>query len=372
VSNLLTISRMKSARGCLRLHKLRYLDGYRPAQEPNETRFGSLVHKGLEAWWLARGSDNAAEPLDAALFAVRAAGEADAFALAKAEVMLIGYDERWGAEAYDVLGVEVEFRGPVRNPATGNESRIWELGGKIDAVVRDRATGQVLVVEHKTSGEDITPGGEYWLRLRMDGQVSVYFEGAKLLGHDVAGCLYDVLGKPGIRPAKATPVEDRKYTKPTKAEPAPRLYANQREYDETAQEYRNRLAREVGENPAKYFQRSVVSRLEVELDEALLDTWQFGQSLRESVRLGRAPRNPDYCVRYGRRCEFFDVCTGVASLQDQTRFIRRENVHPELAGIASAPRSKEETDVHASSSTEPAAEVPHVPGQHREGEAREA
>jgi hypothetical protein len=40
----------------------------------------------------------------------------------------------------------------------------------------------VLVVEHKTSSEDVTPGSFYWSRLRMDGQVSVYFDGARALG----------------------------------------------------------------------------------------------------------------------------------------------------------------------------------------------
>ena len=36
------------------------------------------------------------------------------------------------------------------------------------------------------------------------------FDGAAALGHDVAGCLYDVICKPGLRPLKATPVEARK------------------------------------------------------------------------------------------------------------------------------------------------------------------
>jgi len=31
----------------------------------------------------------------------------------------------------------------------------------------------------------------------MDGQVTSYFEGGRILATNVAGCLYDVIGKPG-------------------------------------------------------------------------------------------------------------------------------------------------------------------------------
>jgi len=326
---LLTISRLKAARSCLRLHKLKYLDGYRPAHEPETTRFGTLVHKGLEAWWRAMAVRTSA--LEAALDAVRSAGEADPFELAKAEVLLIGYDTRWSDQTYEVLGVEVEFDGPLVSPLTGQESRTWRRAGKIDALVRERDTGRVLVVEHKTAGVDIRQGSEYWRRLRMDGQITSYFEGGRLLGHDIAGCLYDVVGKPGTKPAKATPMEARKYTKTTKAEPVSRLYAGQRDTDETPQEYRSRLAELIAEDLSGYFQRGEVARLEADMREGLLDDWHFAQTLRDSIRLERFPRNPGACIQYGRRCSYFDACTGMASLDDETRFTRDANVHPELA-----------------------------------------
>ena len=65
---LLTTSRLSAYRACPRLHKLRYIDGYRPAVEAESLRFGSLVHRGLQRWWEA-WSD---ERLDAALAALRA------------------------------------------------------------------------------------------------------------------------------------------------------------------------------------------------------------------------------------------------------------------------------------------------------------
>ena len=91
----------------------------------------------------------------------------------------------------------------------------------------------------------------------------------------------------------------------------------------------------VSAEPEKYFQRGEVVRLDGELDEHRFDTWQIAKEIHEYRRAGRWPRNPDACVRYGRTCPFFDVCTGAASLEDQTRFIRQEQ-HPELVEPASA------------------------------------
>jgi hypothetical protein len=254
--------------------------------------------------------------------------EIDPYELARATAMIFGYDCRWSADAdlYEVLGVECEFYTALVNPSTGAPSRTWRLGGKLDAAVREKATGREGVVEHKTSGEDITPGSEYWKRLRLDGQVSVYFEGARALGLDPQFCLYDVLLKPKLRPYKATALEDRKFKKDGT------LYANQRERDETPEEYRDRLVEAIAEAPTSYFARGEVVRLESEMDDALFDVWQIGQQMREAERAGRYPRNPDACVRFGRTCSYFGVCTGEASLTDPALF-RRSELHPELASV---------------------------------------
>ena len=318
---LLTASSLKTARACLRLYLLTYEQGWRPATAAAELRFGTLVHRGLEAWWRAAGNGQGDARLDAALEAM--AGESDPFDRARAECLLTGYHARWEADRYDVLAVEAPFVAALRNPATGKPSRTWRLAGKLDAVVRDPA-GRVLIVEHKTSSEQIGPGSEYWRRLRMDGQVSQYYEGARALGYDVEGCLYDVLGKPAIRPLKATPPEARKYTKDGA------LYKTQRDQDESPDEFRDRLSADIGSDPVGYYQQGEVVRLDAEMAEALQDTWQIGATIREARRTGCHPRNPDACVRYGRTCWAFDLCTGAASLDDATRFVRIGNIHPEL------------------------------------------
>jgi len=322
-SRLLTVSRLRVARSCQREHHLRYGLGYSTVRAADEAlRFGSLVHLGLEQWWLNRW-DNARR-LECTLAALD--GETDPFDRMRAEVMLRGYDARWSDERWDPIAVEAEFRCPVVNPATGAPSKTWELAGKLDVLARDVDTGRVVVIEHKTSSEDVSTGSDYWKRLRLDAQVSVYFDGAAALGYEVDACVYDVLAKPGIRPLKATPIESRKYVAKTGA-----LYANQRDRDETPEEYGVRLAEKIAESPDAFYARGEVVRLDGERIEARGDVWDLGKQIRESEIAGRYPRNPEACVRYGRTCRFFGVCTKEQSLDDPALFERLPSPHPELS-----------------------------------------
>jgi hypothetical protein len=272
----------------------------------------------------------------------------DPFDLVRAEVMLRGYDCRWSSDMalYEVLAVEAEFRAPLVNPMTKQASRTWRIGGKLDVIVRERRQDRELIVEHKTSTDDVTAGSEYWRRLRIDGQISQYYEGAKQLGYDVEGCIYDVLKKPRQLPSTVAFTDDagvkivlgpdgqRVRTKDGKkwreTGDAAQGYVLQAR-PETPDEYRLRLLETVAADPNAFFARGEVVRLEAEMSEALYDVWQLGKQIREAELAGRFPRNPDACVRWGRTCEYFDVCTGTASIEDTGQFQRVRVLHPELS-----------------------------------------
>lgn len=246
---VITRSSLAAFRTCARLYQYSYLKRYRSLHVAPALATGTLGHLGLEAWWRAaqRGASEE-ERLDAALAAI--AHEQDPYERARMSVLLAGYSARWGAEQWEVLDVEVSFEAEIIHPATGAASRTWVQGGKIDVVVRDPADGLIWIVEHKFTGEDFSVGSNYWRRLKTDQQISIYYQGAAaLFGHlgEIGGCLYDVIGKPTTRPLKATPAESRKYTK------AGALYANQREADETPEEYAARLTELVAATPTEFF-----------------------------------------------------------------------------------------------------------------------
>lgn len=322
MSNILTVSRLKTWRDCRRKHRLRYIEGWKPVQEGEALRFGSLMHTGLEAWW----KSDPFERLGSAIVAVAGRGF-DAFEQVAAEELLAGYDRMWGDdERYEVLAVEETFVIPLVNPETGAPSRTWVLAGKLDGIVRDRRTGSVLILEHKTTTDSFAdPADPYWTKLSMDSQVSQYYLGAEGMGHVAEGCLYDVMLRPRLRPLLATPVESRKYKKGTGE-----LYANQRESDETPEEYRARVRVDIEADPSKYFARQEIARTDRDIQEYLGDLWAEGRMMRDAELADRAPRNPDSCHRFGT-CPFWDACANGLRLEDHpSSFERVDDVHPEL------------------------------------------
>lgn len=319
---------MTAYRRCSLEHHIGFELAIRPLGEAEALRFGSLFHLGLGAWWLAY--QHPGEQLDAAIEAMRPEA-LDEYDAARAECLMRGYDARWAqAEDIEVLSVEQPFITALRNPLTGAASRTYELAGKLDALVLNRGDGRVYIVEHKTSSDDIGPGSQYWERLRIDAQISTYFAGARALGYEPAGCLYDVVGKPKHKPLEATPAESRKFTREG------RLYANQRDRDESAEEYGLRLAEAVCAEPDRFYRRGFVVRLADEEREAAFDAWHTARRMREDRAAGIYPRNVNACERYNRLCGYFAYCTHAATLEDETMYRRVDNVHPELLPPAAA------------------------------------
>jgi len=343
---VITNSELKTARRCSREHYLAYELGYRSVNTPDPLIEGSAIHAGLAAWWLAQGD---VDPLAAALHEIDIL-ELDPYRHAKLAVMLTAYHERWRLDRhhYEVLAVEREFRMPLINPGTGSRSRTFDLGGKVDVIAKDLRTNLLVLIEHKTTSEDIGPGSTYWRRLLLDSQISIYYDGAKSLGYPIDECVYDVLAKPQHRPAQVAVVDDlgnkivldaggdRVRTANGKwrqtASTADGYVLQTR--PETAEEYAARMLGAVIADPDKYFQRGVVVRIGSEMDEARFDRWQQSRLVAEADTLDRHPRNPEACQRFGRFCEFFGVCTGTESVDDPSLFVHVDQVHQELSEVA--------------------------------------
>lgn len=193
-------------------------------------------------------------------------------------------------------------------------------------------TAAVYVVEHKTTSKDIVPGSPYWQRLTLDDQVSTYLEGAKWLGHEPRGLLYDVIRKPGERPALATPMESRKFTKDGL------LYKTQRDTDETPEAYGARILEKISENPDAYFQRSIVVRIGDEAHVAAQNAWIYTQQIMAFRKTGNFPQNVDACEAWGKFCEFWDVCTHQDTLENSLKYRKKAAKNEELATPEEAKR----------------------------------
>lgn len=289
---------LSTFRRCQRNYQYAYIDNAEPLGKSEALQFGSAYHTPLEHLWRN-------EPLDNALLAC---ATEDPFRTATLRALIMGYDTLWKRDEFETIAVEESFEQPF--------DRVT-IVGRMDAIAKDKE-GRIWIVEHKTTSADLDDP-TYWQQLRLDPQISMYWRALKKMGLEPYGCLYDVTRKPTIKPMLATPVESRKYTKATKAEPS-RLYSNMRETDETPQEYFLRLTADIGENPSKYYRRATVARdAQDEFDAHMDDVWTI-TAIKHAEERGAFPRNPDSCRKFGSVCGYFPVCIREAELTDPTLY----------------------------------------------------
>jgi hypothetical protein len=153
--------------------------------------FGTAIHKALEVLFktgdihLAEDALNGYSPLSGP----QGLSEED---FARARGTLAGYWKRWGnpQDKYEVIKVEKVFSFPV-------EHSEYKMEGKIDVLLRDRASGVLQLWDHKTTSQ---LDEDYITQRWMDLQLHIYCIGAlEGLGYEVRELVYDILAKPAIR-----------------------------------------------------------------------------------------------------------------------------------------------------------------------------
>lgn len=321
----LTHSEMITAQNCLRKNYLAYGLGIRPVIENQNLRFGAAFHAGLDLHKqrLMEGHEllTDGEILAAVLTNSNPEQVYDEAAL---RAMLGGYFWRWNQMDREIewIASELQFEMPLINPETNRSSQTFTLAGKIDGIAR-LPSGHLAVVEHKTTSSDIDQESDYWRRLRIDSQISLYYLAARHLGYDVQTVLYDVTRKPRLE-AKQVPVLDADGLKQVVDRTTGQRIENtngtwkQSVYEantqmlltrpETPDELAERICQDLADRPDYYFSRREIPRLEADLEEYRYEVWQLAGLLRDCHRTGRWPRNTSACIGFGR-CGYFDLCT---------------------------------------------------------------
>jgi len=262
-------SQLATFRRCPREHHHRYVDRVEAVGSAEPLEAGKRIHGALGAFHRGETSepwDLLDKPLERAL--------------------MRGYVARWSESSLNVTQTDVTFTisiGGIR------------MVGELDAI--GDYEGARMIVEHKTSSEDISPGSAYWRRVTTsDAQVSTYLYASAQLGLGAERILYDVLRKSALRGKKG----------------------------ESDTELEVRALEDMIARPEHYFQRAEITRL---ADEHAA----FERDIAGTVRLllatvdnaEPAPRNPDSCQKFGRECDFYSVCFTGGSINDDSRFKQR-------------------------------------------------
>lgn len=227
----LSASRMTAFLACPRKHYYQYELGLEREESAPALRFGSAFHKALEA------RANGAEVIDAYEAAKSGVQLGEPIDLAKLYGLLAGYYNLYGradGARETIAKMHPECQWTLEIP----HSRTFEHVGIIDglAVLKD---GRTAIVEHKTTGEDISPTADYWTRLQFNGQLFLYVLAARANGWDVDTVIYDVIRKPAIR----------------------------QKANETAEQYGDRLAADAEARPEFYYARREVAVLDSAIAE---------------------------------------------------------------------------------------------------------
>lgn len=381
MDNRITNSQIGCLKTCPRMHYLRYILGIRPEDQGKALRIGSAFHVGLD--YKAQGYD-AGQALSAAMQAYEEGVDTipderlpDFFADGEIlRQLLWAYFMRWEQmdSEMEVVATELQFELPILNPDASRKSasKTYVIAGKIDKIVR-LPSGDLALMEHKTTSSDLEAGSDYFLRLRIDNQISIYLIAAQMLGHNVNRILYDVIKKPRIRPKQLTQKETTLLVSEGKYEariaegedpvivgegyeistdgigsngfpstvvvnqvyqpvtPGAKGYSIQ----ETLEMFGDRLRTALDRDPDKWFARREISRLESDLIETKRDLWEQTQILQARSKTNRWSRNDRACIGFGR-CTYFSLCTqGFNPNQDEDftvpeGFYRTDNMHEEL------------------------------------------
>lgn len=235
---------------------------------PEALVFGSAFHSGKAVWYKTKSESKAKRDVEAHIkFFKRDFESPQAFALAldRCPVLLGHWIDQWGVtdfKRFKFLSVEKEYRMPL--PGTS-----YFFTARPDAIVEDRQTKEVVVLETKTSASSI--------QLATDG---VYY------GDQATAYAWAVRHALGKKPS---------WIQPDIA------YWNKRVTGEKTQCIRS----------------TMVFRTDEDIDQFIKGTTQLTLEIAQKVEAVKKrthnphvlfPRNTFYCNAYYRPCEFADVC----------------------------------------------------------------
>jgi hypothetical protein len=335
-------SSIAAFKACPERYRFAHVLGVRQDIDPDTLRIGTNWHAMLELYH--KTLDNANNTTDFAFDMTIAhlneryqtvPDNKSTFEWATERAMLVysfmAYIWVYEGDTFETLLTEHKFSIPIVNPETGRPDRIAPpLVGKIDRIVKHGE--RAMSVEYKTTSSDIAPAADYWHKLKMDTQVSVYTYAMRRDGWEVAGTLYDVFRKPAIRPRLLTQAETKKFittgewcggnfevaAAPTMTEPEivevnnvksteVKIGAKGWQFRETPEMYGVRLLQLMYSEPEKYFARKEIARTDKELRKFEVELYNIAESMKLMVRHDNFYRNEAQCDK-PYPCAYRAIC----------------------------------------------------------------
>lgn len=257
----LSVSRIKAFKACRRLYELKYVENMQPIQKPEALEVGKNYHALLEEL----NKTGSLDEIEQDFSKERAMAEAyKKYIYPKFHVTDV---EKW--LEYDL----------------GNGDR---LVGIADAIADDGH-----IVEHKTTGSEITEQYEY--NLLWDEQILAY-----MFLTDRRKVWYTICRKPTIR----------------------------RRQDETELQFYQRMIEWYDSDTDSKIRLLEIERTDDEVAQFEDELMAMAEEMRHA---GHFYRNTCHCNAWGRRCEYSSICLNYDPNQQYVDFVKGEEYEPESA-----------------------------------------
>lgn len=292
-------SEISSARQCPHKHVLQYQQRWVGEKTSPALARGTHWHNCMELWYQAIQAAQKVEGMSAQQEILQWARNAipsyirDEVSDEKERALLFymwdGYQEQWGEDDnWEIIMVEEKVIVPLPTDR-GGRSR-FRLKFKADVVIRERDTGRVAVIDHKTA-RNMPNDKEF----SMDDQFGLYVWGLRQVGIDCFSAIHSVartfMPAPDDRPKDEQGRSLNKDGTVSKQQPA-------------------------GSTLEERFKRTRMYRTDKELHSIAVEAYK---TLRAVWMGGADYRVPgDHC-RY--RCEFMETCLAGRKGQDERRML---------------------------------------------------
>ena len=302
---LLTYSALNTFRNCPRKYKNRYLDNLRPRERAEALSFGSVIHTAIELWYRSPDAESRLPDVLAYIDDAFENRVVDSNLMVQwhlATAMIRGYAERYATEEFEVVEVEKEFVGEIRNPDTGRQSQTFRIAGKVDGIVR--CHDGLYLLEHKTAS---TVDASYLDKLWTDTQIALYCYYLRELGYPIVGVIYNVLLKSRLKQGKGeTQAEYEVRHAELAAKNKSGKSTAKRQMPETDDEFQSRLTEWYSRPEA--FHREFIYLSEDRLAMLQDEVWEITQQYLDARRRGKWLLNTSNCFSYQRPCEYLAYC----------------------------------------------------------------
>lgn len=321
-----TYSMWAMFRDCRKMAEWRYLRKLVPMGSDKNLHFGSVIHECLEQWHKVQDL-NAVQSYIDSCYPLRKSDDKQRAEWHYATAMMKGYSKRYADEAFKVIALELEFHGPIINPATGASSRTFDLAGKVDGIVEQ--DGQYFLLEHKTAS--VIDGG-YLEALWCNFQIQLYSKYIEQeCGMLISGTIYNILAKTRLKQKQGeTDEEYEARCAELIAKSKSGKTSAKQHVGETDEEFQERLADWYSKPEA--FHRELIFFDKGQLVELQAELWELSQSFLEARRRDMWYKNTRHCFHYNRPCAYLPLCRANGNPNVIEMFYENVEVNQELTG----------------------------------------